>query len=512
MVCSKEGSCARCVKADLKCVYGPSRRRQRAPPSKRQSNKISSERIDDASSNSEAENRSSSTFLICELTHLCLQVRENALMVVNHLAFVRSRTYIGQKRIQKLHLKLTFDLSQWFIKILSIGRYLSVLPWPASQYTDGFASAFDQADGMQASTLLLLSCYTYLLETHDDILSCFVRVVERWGGTQQVQYDDHAVSSYAQIQQIRVSAERMVQMLRRSQGILDELRKAIRSSSTIWDSNTADLSRKTSHSIDVTRSAVLAVQIRECDLDSCIDCLHKFLAIKLLKLAHFASPSAVPLYLSQGQQISSQQNMPESDPKFPTHLTSMESTKSKQTSSIPSPQHTEVSSTNYPQRSTDTRADIGTYSCTYHGCTQRFDTPSKLQKHKYEGHRQVSPTHTRFDSEGDIGSPSTAALAVRNSQAGLHKCERIKSSTGKPCNNIFSRPSNLTRHEDIIHDVRQKVRCQYCTEEKTFSCSDALVQHIHCVHLEMKFSEKTSRRGALVPVLHSATALGSGQA
>lgn len=174
--------------------------------------------------------------------------------------------------------------------------------------------------------------------------------------------------------------------------------------------------------------------------------------------------------------------MPESDPEFPTHLTSMESTKSEQTPSIPSPQHTEVSSTNYPRRPTATRADIGTYSCTYHGCTQRFDTPSKLQKHKYEGHRQVSPTHARSGSEGDIGSPSTAALAARNSQAGPHKCERIKPSTGKPCNNIFSRPSDLTRHENTIHDVRQKVRCQYCAEEKTFSRSDALVRHIRCVH------------------------------
>lgn len=117
--------------------------------------------------------------------------------------------------------------------------------------------------------------------------------------------------------------------------------------------------------------------------------------------------------------------MPESDPEFPTYLTSMESTKSEQTPSIPSPQHTEVSSTNYPRRPTATRADIGTYSCTYHGCTQRFDTPSKLQKHKYEGHRQVSPTHARSGSEGDIGSPSTAALAARNSQAGPHSASGL---------------------------------------------------------------------------------------
>jgi hypothetical protein len=34
-----------------------------------------------------------------------------------------------------------------------------------------------------------------------------------------------------------------------------------------------------------------------------------------------------------------------------------------------------------------TSADTGTYTCTYHGCTLRFETPAKLQRHKREGHR-----------------------------------------------------------------------------------------------------------------------------
>ena len=34
----------------------------------------------------------------------------------------------------------------------------------------------------------------------------------------------------------------------------------------------------------------------------------------------------------------------------------------------------------------------GGYSCTYHGCQLRFETPAKLQKHKREGHRQMSPS------------------------------------------------------------------------------------------------------------------------
>ncbi len=72
--------------------------------------------------------------------------------------------------------------------------------------------------------------------------------------------------------QIRGSAARMVQMLRRSQDILDELREAIRSSSTIWDSDAAD---ETSHSTGVIRPAVLVVQIRDCDLGNRIGRLHQ---------------------------------------------------------------------------------------------------------------------------------------------------------------------------------------------------------------------------------------------
>jgi len=50
--------------------------------------------------------------------------------------------------------------------------------------------------------------------------------------------------------------------------------------------------------------------------------------------------------------------------------------------------------------------------------------------------------------------------------AKLTQCERINPSTGKPCNTIFSRPYDLTRHEDTIHNARkQKVHCPLCTEK-----------------------------------------------
>jgi len=135
-------------------------------------------------------------------------------------------------------------------------------------------------------------------------------------------------------------------------------------------------------------------------------------------------------------------------------------------------------------------ADGGTYTCTYHGCTLRFETPAKLQKHKREGHRQATPM-TSGSTEGGMTS-----AALRDTQAGPHFCKRINPSTGKPCNTAFSRPYDLTRHEDTIHNARkQKVRCHLCTEEKTFSRNDALTRHMRVVHPEViDFPGKSRRR------------------
>ncbi|RFU34524.1 hypothetical protein B7463_g1823, partial [Scytalidium lignicola] len=139
-------------------------------------------------------------------------------------------------------------------------------------------------------------------------------------------------------------------------------------------------------------------------------------------------------------------------------------------------------------------ADGGTYTCTYHNCTLRFDTPAKLQKHKREGHRQ-SASLVGAGEEGGM----TSAAHLRNSQAGPHKCERINPSTGKPCNTIFSRPYDLTRHEDTIHNARkQKVRCHLCTEEKTFSRNDALTRHFRVCHPDVEFPGKRRRGGGAV--------------
>lgn len=145
-------------------------------------------------------------------------------------------------------------------------------------------------------------------------------------------------------------------------------------------------------------------------------------------------------------------------------------------------------------RPDDTTSEAGTYSCTYHGCTRRFETPARLQKHKREAHRQTTPgSHMLSRDNSTLGA---RGLSARNSQAGPHRCERTNPSTGKPCNSIFSRPYDLTRHEDTIHNSRkQKVRCHLCTEKKTFSRNDALTRHMRVVHPNVTWPGKQKRRG-----------------
>ena len=199
----------------------------------------------------------------------------------------------------------------------------------------------------------------------------------------------------------------------------------------------------------------------------------------------FAPPSVPGVQVPQQypfvrQSLNGTSNMPEQRPQFNT----LKSTEDY--SDIKKP--------------VGTKADSGTYTCTYHGCTLRFETPAKLQKHKREGHRQSVPllgggSGSTVHRPSDASGTGMTSATLRNSQAGPHKCERINPSTGKPCNTIFSRPYDLTRHEDTIHNARkQKVRCQYCTEEKTFSRNDALTRHMRVVHPEVDFPGKTRRR------------------
>lgn len=121
------------------------------------------------------------------------------------------------------------------------------------------------------------------------------------------------------------------------------------------------------------------------------------------------------------------------------------------------------------------KADTGAYTCTVPGCQQRFSTSLKLQKHRRENHRQSTP--------GSAGMTSTLHGNLSSRHQGPHRCTRINPTTGKPCNTVFSRPYDLTRHEDTIHNTsREKVRCELCNDEKTFSRQDALTRHKKVKH------------------------------
>lgn len=175
------------------------------------------------------------------------------------------------------------------------------------------------------------------------------------------------------------------------------------------------------------------------------------------------------------------------NPEFPAHLTSMESSASE--AAPASSAASSAMTMNSPKPASN--ADTGTYSCTYQNCTQRFATPRELQKHKRDVHRAAT------NMTPGVGSGmSTAQLMERNSQSGPHRCERVNPTTGKPCNTNFSRPYDLTRHEDTIHNIRKlKLKCALCTEDKLFSRNDALTRHLRVVHPEVDFPGKHRRRG-----------------
>ncbi|KAB5585387.1 hypothetical protein GE09DRAFT_1070531 [Coniochaeta sp. 2T2.1] len=200
------------------------------------------------------------------------------------------------------------------------------------------------------------------------------------------------------------------------------------------------------------------------------------------------APSQLPSNMQLPQQYTfAQRSQPNG--RTPISNSSVEPSRVGSADSVRSDSSQVVSSVDRPSA---TGADGGTYTCTYHGCTLRFETPALLQKHKREGHRQA---HGLAGPRRPDPAAEGMTTTLLNSQAGPHKCERINPSTGKPCNTIFSRPYDLTRHEDTIHNARkQKVRCNLCTDEKSFSRADALTRHYRVCHPEVEFPGRHRRR------------------
>jgi hypothetical protein len=78
----------------------------------------------------------------------------------------------------------------------------------------------------------------------------------------------------------------------------------------------------------------------------------------------------------------------------------------------------------YPSGQALGMSNQGTYSCTYHGCSQRFDTPAKLQKHKREGHRRIEGSASTRDQVRFVGPqrsrPENKGVEFESLDAKLH--------------------------------------------------------------------------------------------
>ncbi|RJE17407.1 C2H2 transcription factor [Aspergillus sclerotialis] len=173
-------------------------------------------------------------------------------------------------------------------------------------------------------------------------------------------------------------------------------------------------------------------------------------------------------FVSQSSRQVGQAGMHDISPEFPAHMISMESTADE--SSEPSSQQS----------------------------MQRPRPQSQAAAPQQQPQLQQRP----IDTSSDSGTYSYFTVVIRSSKLGLAQLASWAApmrpnqpSTGKPCNSIFSRPYDLTRHEDTIHNARkQKVRCHLCTEEKTFSRNDALTRHMRVVHPDVDWVGKQKRK------------------
>ena len=103
-----------------------------------------------------------------------------------------------------------------------------------------------------------------------------------------------------------------------------------------------------------------------------------------------------------------------------------------------------------------------------------------------------SPTFEDSTKDDNI---SATAEAYRNRHHSPFRCDRPNPTTGKPCNAVFPRAYDLTRHEDTIHSARkQRIRCIHCVEDKNFSRRDALTRHMRVVHPDVDYPGRKRRR------------------
>jgi hypothetical protein len=83
----------------------------------------------------------------------------------------------------------------------------------------------------------------------------------------------------------------------------------------------------------------------------------------------------------------------------------------------------------------------------------------------------------------NIGRPRMSVADSNKRPKCKYRCEKINTSTGKICNEIFTRSRGLNRHQNRLHNPqRRKVCCIDCNPERTFGRQDYLIRHRRRFH------------------------------
>ncbi|CCE64288.1 hypothetical protein TPHA_0H00790 [Tetrapisispora phaffii CBS 4417] len=110
----------------------------------------------------------------------------------------------------------------------------------------------------------------------------------------------------------------------------------------------------------------------------------------------------------------------------------------------------------------------------------------------------LAQTPIKKDTKAQTTSVRSTHTHVAGEDHEVFKCMIMNLITNEPCSAEFSRPYDLTRHQNTIHAKRKIVfRCSECIRslgddgfKKTFSRLDALTRHIKSKHEDLSMEEK----------------------
>lgn len=148
------------------------------------------------------------------------------------------------------------------------------------------------------------------------------------------------------------------------------------------------------------------------------------------------------------------------------------------------------------KRPEQTAADGGTYACTYHGCTHRFEIPALQQKHKREGDRRshdlrLPPGALEASDTASSHHGAQASFPRRTSRSGHQRIFTISSSS--PSCLIRYERWNAVEHARLVslelcsHDAMSGILwASDATNLNSWSCEDLTLR---CLLAEQEFSD-----------------------